>query len=157
MFKINRFHMAADEEREQKIIDKLKNIEDFHEFSVRVSDTDLMQVIHSNIYLNYFDDGFISFTQKLNKDCGELHKEGIVFPVRKVEIEYLRSATFGDKILIHSRVINVGNTSLTLAMDCYKNTKSPDTLLVKGIIVRLIMDLNTNNLIKITDFFSDIL
>jgi len=149
--------MAADEEREQKIIDKLKNIEDFHEFSVRVSDTDLMQVIHSNIYLNYFDDGFISFTQKLNKDCGELHKEGIVFPVRKVEIEYLRSATFGDKILIHSRVINVGNTSLTLAMDCYKNTKSPDTLLVKGIIVRLIMDLNTNNLIKITDFFSDIL
>ena len=142
-------------EKEQVIIDKLLGIEDFKEIEVRVDDTDLMQVVHSNKYLNYFDDGFISFVQKLNKNCGELHKEGIVFPVRKVEIEYLRSATFGDKIIIHTRVIKVGNTSITLGMDCYKNNKSKDTLLVKGIIVRLIMDMNTNKLIKITDFFSD--
>ncbi len=142
-------------EKDKIIIDKLLGIEDFKEIEVRVDDTDLMQVVHSNKYLNYFDDGFISFVQKLNKDCGALHKEGIVFPVRKVEIEYLRSATFGDKILIHTRVIKVGNTSITLAMDCYKNNKSKDTLLVKGIIVRLIMDMNNKNLIKITDFFRD--
>ena len=148
--------MKDDSEKKQVIIDKLLGIEDFKEIEVRVDDTDLMQVVHSNKYLNYFDDGFISFVQKLNKNCGELHKEGIVFPVRKVEIEYLRSATFGDKILIHTRVIKVGNTSITLAMDCYKNNKSNDTLLVKGIIVRLIMDMNTNELIKITDFFTDV-
>jgi len=148
--------MKDDSEKKQVIIDKLLGIEDFKEIEVRVDDTDLMQVVHSNKYLNYFDDGFISFVQKLNKNCGELHKEGIVFPVRKVEIEYIRSATFGDKILIHTRVVRVGNTSLTLAMDCYKNNKSKDTLLVKGIIVRLIMDMNTNELIKITDFFTDV-
>ena len=142
-------------EKDEVVIDKLLGIEDFKEIEVRVDDTDLMQVVHSNKYLNYFDDGFISFVQKLNKNCGELHKEGIVFPVRKVEIEYIRSATFGDKILIHTRVLKVGNTSITLGMDCYKNNKSKDTLLVKGIIVRLIMDMNTNELIKITDFFSD--
>ncbi len=144
-------------EKEQKVIDKLLDIEDFHEVPVRVSDTDLMSVVHSNIYLNYFDEGFISFTSKLNKNCGELHKQGIVFPVRKVEIEYIQSATFGDTILIHSRVTNIGNTSITLAMDCYKNTKSKDTLLVKGTIVRLIMDMKKNELIKITEFFKDII
>ena len=143
-------------ENDKLVIDRLLGIEDFKEIEVRVDDTDLMQVVHSNKYLNYFDDGFISFVQKLNKNCGELHKVGIVFPVRKVEIEYIRSATFGDKILIHTRVIKVGNTSITLAMDCYKNNKSNDTLLVKGIIVRLIMDMNTNELIKITDFFTDV-
>ncbi|MHA1489092.1 MAG: acyl-CoA thioesterase [Promethearchaeota archaeon] len=149
--------MNANEENEQKIIDKLLGIEDFHELTVRVDDTDLMQVVHANKYLNYFDDGFISFTSKLNKDCGALHKQGIVFPVRKIEVEYINSATFGDNILIHTRVIKVGNTSITLAMNCYKNTKSKDTLLVKGIIVRLIMNLNKKKLIKITDFFSDII
>jgi len=149
--------MSLNGEKEKKIIEKLLGIEDFKEIEVRVDDTDLMQVVHSNKYLNYFDDGFISFTQKLGKDCGALHKEGIVFPVRKVEIEYLKSATFGDKILIHTRILKVGNTSITLAMDCYKNTKSKDTLLVKGSIVRLIMDMNTNKLIKITDFFNDII
>ena len=149
--------MASDEEKSKKIIEKLKSIDDFHEFAVRVSDTDLMQVVHSNIYLNYFDDGFISFTQKLDKDCGALHKEGIVFPVRKVEIEYLNSATFGDNILIHTRVIKVGTKSITLAMDCYKNTKSPDSLLVRATIVRLILDMKNNELINITDFFSNII
>jgi len=149
--------MCADQEKEKKIINKLMGIEDFHELAVRVDDTDLMQVVHANKYLNYFDDGFISFTSKLNKDCGMLHKQGIVFPVRKIELEYVNSATFGDRILIHTRVINIGNTSMTLSMDCYKNTKSKDTLLVKGTIVRLIMDMNENKLLKITDFFSDII
>jgi len=144
-------------EHDKKVIDKLLGIEDFYELAVRVSDTDLMDVVHSNIYITYFDEGFISFTSKLNKDCGALHKEGIVFPVRKVEIEYLNSATFGDTVLIHTRVLQVGNTSITLSMDCYKNTKSTDTLLVQGRIVRLIMDLKTNKLIKITDFFKDII
>ncbi len=144
-------------EHEKKVIDKLLGIEDFCEVVVRVSDTDLMGVVHGNIYINYFDEGFISFTSKLNKNCGELHKEGIVFPVRKVEIEYLNSATFGDTILLHSKVLKVGNTSIELAMDCYKNTKSTDTLLVKGKIVRLVMNMNTNKLIKIYDFFKDII
>ena len=144
-------------EKEEKIKKKLMGIEDFHELAVRVDDTDLMNVVHANKYLNYFDDGFISFTSKLNKDCGALHKQGIVFPVRKIEIEYLNSATFGDKVLVHTKVESVGNTSMIVLMDCYKNTKSADTLLVKGKIVRLILDMNSNKLLKITDFFSDIL
>lgn len=149
--------MIAKEENEKLIIEKLMGIEDFHELAVRVDDTDLMSIVHANKYLNYFDDGFISFTSKMGKNCGVLYKQGIVFPVRKIEVEYINSATFGDNILIHTRVINVGNTSMTLAMDCYKNTKSKDTLLVKGIIVRLIMDLKENKLIRITDFFRDII
>jgi YbgC/YbaW family acyl-CoA thioester hydrolase len=151
--------MSITQEKEQNIVQKLKNIEDFHELAVRVDDTDLMNVIHANKYLNYFDDGFISFTSKLGPeyDCGQLHHQGIVFPVRKIEIEYLNSATFGDKIIVHTRVIKVGNTSITLAMDCYKNIKSKDTLLVIGTIVRLILDMKKNELIKITDFFKDII
>jgi acyl-CoA thioester hydrolase len=144
-------------EREKEIIETLLNNEDYKEIEVRVDDTDLMQVVHANKYLNYFDDGFVSFVSKLNKNCGELTKKGIVFPVRKVEIEYLQSATFGDKVIIHTKILKVGNTSITIAMDCYKNRKSKDTLLVKGIIVRLIMDMNKKNLVKITEFFNDII
>lgn len=149
----------SEEELDQKVIDKLMEIEDFHELKVRVDDTDLMQVVHANKYLNYFDDGFISFTSKLGPkyDCGKLHKQGIVFPVRKIEIEYINSATFGDMVLVNTKVIKVGNTSLVLSMDCYKNIKSKDTLLVKAVIVRLILDMKKNELLKITDFFKDIL
>ncbi|TFG27235.1 MAG: acyl-CoA thioesterase [Promethearchaeota archaeon] len=143
-------------EKEQKVIDTLLNTEDFKEIEVRVDDTDLMQVVHANKYLNYFDDGFISFITKLKKNAGELTRKGIVFPVRKVEIEYLNSATFGDTIIVHTRFLKIGNTSMTLTMDCYKGIKSKDKLCVKGIVIRLIMDMNTNKLIKVTEFFSDI-
>lgn len=144
-------------EKDKVVIDKLLGIEDFKEIEVRVDDTDLMQVVHSNKYLNYFDDGFISWVQKFNKNCGALHKEGIVFPVRKLEIEYLQSATFGDKILIQTRVKKIGNTSMVFSIFCYKNTKSRDTLLVKATQVRLIMNMNTNKLINVTDFFKNII
>jgi len=144
-------------ELEKSIIEKLLGIEDFKEIQVRVDDTDLMSVVHANRYLTYFDDAFINFLSKLNKNAGNLSRKGIVFPVRKIEIDYNKSATFGDTVLVHTRVIKVGNTSLTLAMDCYRNTKSKDTHLAKGVIVRLIMDMNNDNkLIKITDFFSEI-
>ena len=43
----------TENEKEKKIIEKLMDIEDFHELKVRVSDTDLMDVVHSNIYINY--------------------------------------------------------------------------------------------------------
>lgn len=149
--------MTTIEKEKNQIIEKLLNVKDFKEIEVRVDDTDLMQVVHSNKYLNYFDDGFISWVQKFNKDCGALHKEGIVFPVRKLEIEYLQSATFGDKILIQTRVKKIGNTSMVFSIFCYKNTKSRDTLLVKATQVRLIMDMNTNKLINVTDFFKNII
>lgn len=42
-------------------------------------------------------------------------------------------------------------------MDCYKNRKLNDSQLVKAKVVRLIMDMNDNKLIRITDFFRDII
>ncbi len=148
--------LSESEIAEKEIVDKLLGIEDFKEIEVRPSDTDLMSVVHANIYLNYFDDAFISFLSKLNKPAGMLSKKGIVFPVRKVEIEYIKSAVFGDKILVNTRVTKVGNTSITLAMDCYKSQKSISNLLIKGVIVRLILDMNSNKLIKVSDFFKDL-
>ena len=143
-------------EKEKKIIEYLLDVEDFKEIEVRVDDTDLMQVVHANKYLNYFDETFVSFLQKLNKNCGALSKKGIVFPVRKCTIEYDKSAAFGDRILLHTRMIKVGNTSMTLSIDCYKNKKAKDSFLVNGVVVRLILDMNSNKLIKITEFFNDI-
>ena len=46
---------------------------------------------------------------------------------------------------------------MTFSIYCYKNRKSEDALLVKGIIVRVILDMNTNKLIKINYFFKDAL
>lgn len=147
--------MSANEEREKRIKEKLLGIEDYTEVPVRAEDVDFMSIVHFNEYLNYFDFGFVSITSKLNFNVFESVKNGIVFPVKKVEIEYTNSAIFGDIIKIHSRLLKIGNTSMTFAHECYR--KSDNVLLTNGVMVRLIMDMNTNKLIKITDFFNDII
>lgn len=148
--------MNVDPKKEQEVKEKLLNIEDFKEIEVRVDDTDLMGVVHANKYLNYFDDGYISLMKKLDKDCGALHKEGIVFPVRKIEVEYIRSAEFGDTIIVGTRVLKIGTTSMTIEMNCYRNKIAKDALVVKGTIVRLIMNMENKELVNIIEFFQDI-
>lgn len=145
-----------DQKKEEKIREKLLDIEDFKEIEVRVDDTDLMGVVHANKYLNYFDDGYISLMEKLDKNCGALHKKGIVFPVRKIEVEYIKSAEFGDTVIVGTRIQKIGNTSMTVEMNCYRNKIAKDALVVKGTIVRLIMNMNSKELINIIDFFGDI-
>ncbi len=44
---------------------------------------------------------------------------------------------------------------MTFNHECYR--KLDYVLLTKGIMVRLIMDMNTNKLIKITEFFKDLI
>ncbi|MFX0103537.1 MAG: acyl-CoA thioesterase [Candidatus Hodarchaeota archaeon] len=146
-----------EQEKEKKIREKLLDIEDFKEIEVRVDDTDLMGVVHANKYLNYFDDGYISLMKKLDKDCGALHKEGIVFPVRKIEVEYIKSAEFGDTIIVGTRILKIGNTSMTIGMSCYRNKIAKDALVVKGTIVRLIMSMENKELLNIIKFFDDII
>lgn len=147
--------MSANEEREKRIKEKLLGIEDYTEIPVRAEDVDFMSIVHFNEYLNYFDFGFVSITSKLNFNVFESVKSGIVFPVKKVKIEYANSAIFGDIIKVHSRLLEIGNTSMTFAHECYR--KSDNVLLTKGVMVRLIMDMNTNKLIKITEFFKHLI
>ncbi len=87
--------MATNEKREKRIKEKLLGIEDYTEVPVRAEDVDFMSIVHFNEYLNYFDFGFVSITSKLNFNVFESVKNGIVFPVKKVEIEYANSAIFG--------------------------------------------------------------
>jgi len=147
--------MSVNEERDKQIKEKLRGIEDYIEVAVRAEDVDFMSIVHFNEYLNYFDFGFVSITSKLNFNVFESVKRGIVFPVKKVEIEYTNSAIFGDIIKVHSRLLKIGNNSMTFNHECYR--KSDNVLLTKGVMVRLIMDMNTNKLIKISDFFNDII
>lgn len=147
--------MSTNEEREKKFKEKLLGIDDYTEVAVRAEDVDFMSIVHFNEYLNYFDYGFVSITSKLNFNVFESVKNGIVFPVKKVEIEYANSAIFGDIILVHSHLLKIGNTSMRFVHECYR--KSDNVLLAKGVMVRLIMDMNTNKLIKITEFFKDLI
>jgi len=142
-------------EFEETIRQKLLNTRDSTTLKVRVDDTDLMQVVHFKNYLMYFDQGFVSFMDGTTHNVSKCIDEGIVFPVKRIEIIYENSAKFGDNVLIETRVKEIGQKSITFFHDLYR--ESDKLLLAKVESVRLVMDWNTKQLLKVIDFFANYL
>ena len=137
---------------EARIKQKLLNARDSTTLKVRVDDTDLMQVVHFKNYLMYFDQGFVSFMDGLTQDVSKCVEEGIVFPVKRIEIIYENSAKFGDNVLIETRVKEIGQKSITFLHDLYRES---DKLLLANVeSVRLAMDWNSKQLLNVLDFFA---
>ena len=134
--------------------EKLMNIEDTAEVTVRFSDVDAGGIVHFRNYLIYLDDGFVHLINffTCNAPIKDLVHKGILFPVRKVEVSYDHSAIFGDIVIVKSRIIDIGDTSFTFYHKMYRKANMQP--LAKGTCVRMIMDMSKKKLLNILDFFS---
>lgn len=135
----------------ERIKQEILKVKDTIRIKVRFNDTDAMGVVHFINYLIYFDDGFISFMKNIENPVESRVKEGIVFPVKKVNAIYEDSAVFGDFVIVETSVKEIGNTSITFTHDIYK--ESNNKILAKIECVRLVMELKTKKLLNVLEFF----
>ena len=120
---------------------------------VRFNDTDMMGIVHFKNYMVYFDDGFVSFMNSLlsPKRIEDTVHEGTAFGIKKVEITYQGSAKFGDYVIVESQIKKIGTSSITFQHEIYQ--ESDRNLIASVECVRLAMELNTNKLLNVVDFF----
>lgn len=139
---------------ENGLLEELLNVEDSIELKVRFNDMDAMGAVHFKKYLEYFDDGFVSFMNNIKDPLAieNALKSGIVFPVKKIDIEYEIYAEFGDHVIVKTRIKNIGDTSITFLHDMYR--ESDNALLAKVECVRQVMELESKNLQNVQQFFS---
>ncbi|MFW9948278.1 MAG: acyl-CoA thioesterase [Candidatus Odinarchaeota archaeon] len=138
---------------EPKFMSKVLEIKDKTRVKVRFNDTDAMGIVHFKNYLVYFDDGFVSFMNHLlaPKRIEDTVQEGYVFGVKKVDITYQGSVGFGDFVIVETQITEIGNSSVTFHHEIFRES---DNKLIAAInCVRLVMELRTNKLIKVNDFF----
>lgn len=139
---------------EDALLKELLNVEDSIEIKVRFNDIGAMGAVHFKKYLVYFDDGFVNFMNNIQDPLGVENalKSGIVFPVKKFDIEYEASAKFGDHVIVKTRIKSIGDKSITLLHDIYR--ESDNALLAKVECVRLVMELESKKLLNVQQFFS---
>ena len=132
---------------------KLLDAKDTTKVKVRFNDTDAMGVVHFKNYMVYFDDGFVSFMNSIknNRNLEEMIHEGIANGVKHVDITYEGSAKFGDYIIVKTHIKEIGKTSVTFNHELYK--ESDNSLLAKVGAVRFALNINTNQLMPIMNFF----
>jgi acyl-CoA thioester hydrolase len=133
---------------------RILNIVDRTKVKVRFNDTDSMGIVHFKNYLVYFDDGFVSFMNNLLSPIRieETVQKGTVFGVKKVDITYEGTAKFGDYVIVETKIIKLGKSSIIFHHKLFR--ESDDTLLAKVDCVRLVMDLETNKLLNVDTFFN---
>ncbi len=142
---------------EPKFMSRILKLKDKTRVKVRFNDTDAMGIVHFKNYLVYFDDGFVSFMNNLlaPKRIEDTVHEGFVFGVKKVDITYQGSVGFGDYVIVETEITEIGNSSVTFH---HKIFRESDNKLVASInCKRLVMELRTNKLVKVNDFFNEYL
>ncbi len=80
--------------------------------SVEIADTDLGGVVYFGSYPRLLDRGLLAYRRRL--DIPLLGPEGHLFVVRRMTIEYLRAARFGDTLIVRVRTARLGRSSHTM-------------------------------------------
>lgn len=84
------------------------------EFRVYYEDTDAGGVVYHGRYLGFFERGRTEFFRDRGLSVQQLHDEGLIFPVVRMEIDFRYPARLDDLVRIETELIAVGNTSFTM-------------------------------------------
>ena len=94
-------------------------------FQCRVyyEDTDLAGIVYYANYLKFIERARSEWVRNLGLDQNVLRKDhGIVFAVRKVEADYLKSAKFDELLLISTELQKKTRVRLNFSQEIYSNS-----------------------------------
>ena len=115
---------------------------------VRYCETDQMGLVHHGSYVNYFEEARISWISNLGFSYSEMEKSGIILPVSKLNINYLRPAYFENDL-----VVNVELAELPTSRLIFNYTiTNKDEVVVTGTTVLAFLNKETKKPVRCPDY-----
>ena len=84
------------------------------EIRIYYEDTDAGGVVYHANYLGFFERGRTEFLRRRGLSVKQLHDDGLIFPVVRVEADFRSPARLDDLLRITTTVLEVGRSSFTL-------------------------------------------
>ena len=97
-----------------------RTLSDEHRFEIRVyyEDTDLAGIVYYANYLKFIERARSEMLRARGVDQSRMKSElGLVFVVRRVEIDYRVPALFDDMLEVRTRIVSVGGARIRLEQD----------------------------------------
>jgi len=85
------------------------------EIRVYYEDTDAGGVVYHSNYLKYFERGRTEYLRDRGFSVGEMARQGFVFSVVRIEINYRAPALHDDLLTVDTEVLEIRKSSFTLA------------------------------------------
>ena len=118
------------------------------QIKVRYCETDQMGLVHHGSYINYFEEARISWISNLGFSYGEMEKSGIILPVSKLNINYLRPAYYENDL-----VVNVELAELPTSRLIFNYTiTNKDEVVVTGTTVLAFLNKETKKPVRCPDY-----
>lgn len=89
---------------------------------VYYEDTDAGGVVFYANYLKFMERGRTEYLRELGFEQDELAEQGILFAVRRAEVDYLKAARFNDALLVSARVTQQKRASLLFEQEIKKES-----------------------------------
>ena len=115
---------------------------------VRYCETDQMGLVHHGSYVNYFEEARISWISNLGFSYGEMEKSGIILPVSKLNINYLRPAYFENDLVVNVELAELPTSRLIFN---YTITNKHEVV-VTGITVLAFLNKETKKPVRCPDY-----
>ena len=118
---------------------------------VRYCETDQMGLVHHGSYINYFEEARISWISNLGFSYSEMEKSGIILPVSKLNVSYLRPAYFDDDLLISVELAELPTSRLIFNY----TIKNKDEVVVTGTTVLAFLNKDTKKPVRCPDYMME--
>lgn len=84
------------------------------EFRIYYEDTDAGGVVYHARYLGFFERGRTEFFRKMGLSVHDLHEQGNIFPVVRMEIDFRSPARLDDLVRVETELVEIGRTSFVM-------------------------------------------
>ena len=129
-----------------------KNFKHKYDVTVKFEEVDMLHIVNNAVYFNYFEQARIRYA----KDIGVLPREGVfkngtAFYMVRNEINYLKVASFEDKLRVHTRISYIKHSSFGFE-HIIENLKTGN-IIAEGAGVLVHVDPSTKKSIPLPDEF----
>jgi len=110
-----------------------ENSGEIMEFRVYYEDTDAGGVVYHGRYPGFFERGRTEYFRERGLSVQQLHEEGVIFPVVRMELDFRYPARLDDLVRVESKITASGNTSFTMEQRLLR--VRDDKLLVEATVI----------------------
>ena len=86
-------------------------------------DTDAQGLVYNSNYLKYLERGRTEFLRNLGYDQKKLLKEGLIFVVKKVNLDFVKPAELDEIIEVKSKIESVKKVSFTFVQEIFDSNQ----------------------------------
>lgn len=122
---------------------------------IRFSDIDRLNHVNNACYLTYFESARVSYFQQLFGKQVDWSKTGFV--IARSEIDHIKSIYLEDEVYCFTRVIRLGNKSMTVKNTIAKRENNRWIICADGIGVLVAMDYTTRQSMRVPNVWRELI